>query len=65
MTARQMEVNREWTEKYSPNVAKVDFRDMDRKMQFPGCENLRRSHHIVTLKDLPTFYNGIESNALN
>lgn len=59
MTARRMEVSREWREKYSPNVAKVDFRDVDGKMQFPGCENLRRSY-IVAPKDLPTFYDGIE-----
>lgn len=59
MTARRMEVNREWTEKYSPNLAKVDFRDVDGKMQFPGCENLRRSH-IVAPEDLPTFYSTTE-----
>lgn len=58
MTARRMEVNREWTEKYSPNLAKVDFRDVDGKMQFPGCENLRRSH--IAPEDLPTFYSTTE-----
>lgn len=64
MTARRMDANCEWTEKYSSNVAKVDFRDVDGKMQFSGCENLYKSH-IVALGNLSTFYNGIELNALN
>lgn len=39
---------------------KVDFRDVDRKMQFPGCKNLYMCIYCCTERSTETFYDGIK-----